>query len=136
MVIALGLIKQGNDYLLQLRDNKPVIGGAGLIGCFGGKIEANESPNQAVSREIAEETNLKSLPEDWREVGEVSVTSDHKLETVKVKIKLFEVTVPKSTIIEAREGTLVKMTKQEATKRLAEMTTGTRAYFKKYILGD
>lgn len=52
--IAMCLIRQEDHYLLQHRLGDAMIGAAGLIGCFGGKIEDNETPEQAVCRELYE----------------------------------------------------------------------------------
>ena len=60
--------KQYTIILFRLPDNKLVLQrrtkdapyGAGLLGIFGGHVEANETPDQCVLREIKEETNLNT----------------------------------------------------------------------------
>lgn len=47
---------------MQLRDNIPTILYPGLWGLFGGHIEAGETPEIAVVREIAEEITYDLLP--------------------------------------------------------------------------
>lgn len=53
------LLVSGN-YALQLRDNKPTISAAGQWSLFGGMINDNETPFQAVNREVLEELSIKS----------------------------------------------------------------------------
>lgn len=138
MTIALGLIEQGDSYLLQLRPNKRQIGAAGLIGCFGGKKEEGESPIEAVSRELNEETTLKSSVGDFEELGEVNVISDNELQPVKIKGHLFRIAVDLKLDIKARSGhgELVILPKDEASEYLDKMTVGTRASFEQFILGE
>jgi len=135
--IALALIEQEGVYFLQLRGENPEIGGAGLIGCFGGKIE-QETPELAICRELCEETSLKSIEEgDVELIGRVKVQSDHKLEKVSVHAHVFRVIIASETDIRAKEGGLVRLTPDEAKQKLDNMTTGTRAVFEELIfVGD
>ena len=53
---AVGLITAPDGrLLLQLRDNKPGLPGAGLWGFFGGHVEDGERPSAAFLREMDEE---------------------------------------------------------------------------------
>jgi ADP-ribose pyrophosphatase YjhB (NUDIX family) len=133
LTVAFGLIEQGDQYLLQLRGDNPMIGGAGLIGCFGGKVESGEAPKTTARREINEETTLNLIEQNLKDLGSVRVTSDHRMETVRVTAYVYRIKIPSSTIIEAREGKLVRINKRDATEYLNKMTTGTRAAFKKFI---
>jgi len=134
LTIAIALICQEDDYLLQLRGTDPQIGGAGLIGCFGGKIEPNETAQQAIRKEIDEETTHLPAEDDMVALGSVEVISDHKLEMVKVHAEVFNYTAAPEAIIEASEGTLVRLPRSEIRDRLQDMTTGTRAAFKQFVL--
>ena len=79
--IVLGLIEQGDEYILQLRDmNDPNAITAGLIGCFGGKQQPDETPRAAVARELSEETSLTARPDEWQLLGKVEVSSEYLLE--------------------------------------------------------
>ncbi|HTL88705.1 MAG TPA: NUDIX hydrolase [Leptolyngbya sp.] len=53
--VAIAILYQRDQFLLQLRDNVPNIAYPGHWGLFGGHIELNESPELAVVRELQEE---------------------------------------------------------------------------------
>jgi 8-oxo-dGTP pyrophosphatase MutT (NUDIX family) len=136
MVIALGLIEQGDHYILQLRGDNPMIGGAGLIGCFGGKLEEGESPVAAVCREIAEETTHISSEDKFTALGKVEVISDHKMENIKILGHAFHLALPDTAEITAKEGELIRLLKSDIAAHLGKMTTGTRACFEQFILQE
>lgn len=136
VVIAMSLIEQGGNYLLQLRAGDPKIGAVGLIGCYGGQIEDGEQPLQTVCRELAEETTLTPALEDFEEVGLIRVISDHNLEPVKIKAHLFRIAISEDVRIGSNDGVLVSFTMNEAGQRLNEMTPATRAAFEEYVLGE
>jgi 8-oxo-dGTP diphosphatase len=66
--VAICLLYREGKFLMQLRDNIPTILYPGLWGLFGGHIEAGETPEIAVVREIAEEITYK-LPPDFQKFG-------------------------------------------------------------------
>jgi 8-oxo-dGTP diphosphatase len=53
--VAIAILPYEGQFLMQLRDNIPTILYPGLWGLFGGHIEAGETPEIAVAREIMEE---------------------------------------------------------------------------------
>jgi 8-oxo-dGTP diphosphatase len=53
--VAICILHQANQFLMQLRDNDPKILYPGYWGLFGGHIEAGETPEVAVVRELEEE---------------------------------------------------------------------------------
>lgn len=53
--VAIAILYQENRFLMQLRDNDPQIVYPGCWGFFGGHIEAGETPEVAVQRELLEE---------------------------------------------------------------------------------
>jgi 8-oxo-dGTP diphosphatase len=53
--IAIAILPFEDKFLMQLRDNIPTIPSPGLWGLFGGHIEAGETPEIAVEREVLEE---------------------------------------------------------------------------------
>lgn len=130
--IALALLKQKDEYLFQKRGDMPEIGAAGLIGLFGGKIEG-EAPLQAVCRELDEETNFAPDASDAKFVGEVKVVADHKLEDVNINAQIFGFTLSKDYVLRAKEGTLVRFTKQKVFENMDLMTPATRACFENLI---
>ena len=131
--IAIGLIQQGDKYLLQLRNGDPKIGGAGLVGCFGGKINEGEEPLATFCREIFEEMSLQPKPNEVKKLGIVNVESDHQLEAVKVTGHVFHWEYKESNRPAIAEGELIEMTLDEALNSLDKLTTGTRAVFEKLI---
>jgi len=53
--VAIAILYRHGKYLLQLRDNLPNISFPGFWGFFGGHLEAGESPEIALQRELMEE---------------------------------------------------------------------------------
>lgn len=53
--VALAILPRDGKFLMQLRDNIPTILYPGLWGLFGGHMEAGETPEIAVMREVIEE---------------------------------------------------------------------------------
>lgn len=132
--IALCVIRQGGSYLLQFRNGDPKIGGAGLVGFFGGKINEGEEALFAVCRELSEETSLTPRAEDIRELGRVEVISDHQLEEVQVFAHVFHLPVDEALGVTAHEGELIRWVHNEALENRHRMTTGTRAIFEQILV--
>ena len=57
VTVAIAIIYREGRFLLQLRDNIPTIIHPGYWALFGGHLEAGETPEQALQREIKEEIN-------------------------------------------------------------------------------
>ncbi len=53
--VAIAILYQGENFLMQLRDDIPGIYYPGQWGFFGGHIEPGEAPDVAVKRELLEE---------------------------------------------------------------------------------
>ena len=53
--IAIAILYREDKFLVQLRDNIPTIVHPGVWALFGGHLEGEESPDDAVKREIEEE---------------------------------------------------------------------------------
>ncbi|WP_310426094.1 NUDIX hydrolase [Chamaesiphon sp. VAR_48_metabat_135_sub] len=53
--VAISILPYDGKFLMQLRDNIPTILYPGLWGLFGGHVEAGETPEIAVVREVIEE---------------------------------------------------------------------------------
>jgi 8-oxo-dGTP pyrophosphatase MutT (NUDIX family) len=127
--IAIGFIQQEDKFLLQLRNGEAKIGGAGLIGCFGGKIDEGEHPLITFCREVLEETSLEPKRHEIRKLGMINVESDYKLEPVKVTGHVYHWKLKDKKRPKIKEGELIVMTKDKAMKNLDKLTTGTRAAF-------
>ncbi|MBW4479572.1 MAG: NUDIX hydrolase [Tolypothrix brevis GSE-NOS-MK-07-07A] len=66
--VAIAILYQKDKFLMQLRDNIPNISYPGQWALFGGHIEAGETPNIAVKREVLEEIGY-NLPPTFAEFG-------------------------------------------------------------------
>jgi 8-oxo-dGTP pyrophosphatase MutT (NUDIX family) len=131
--ISMAMINQVDLYHLQRRNGSKAIGAAGLVGCFGGKVEDNESAKEAIARELPEETNLTISLADLRQLESFDVESDHQLEPVRVHVKVFEVLLPYGQKVVAKEGELVSWDTEEIKANEAELTPATKEFFKRYF---
>ncbi|AFZ35246.1 NUDIX hydrolase [Stanieria cyanosphaera PCC 7437] len=59
IAVALAIFHQDEQFLMQLRDNIPEIKYPGHWGLFGGHLEADETPEVGLKREILEELNYQ-----------------------------------------------------------------------------
>ncbi len=57
VTVAIAILYQDGKFLMQLRDNIPSIWYPGFWGFFGGHVEAGETSEEAVVREVMEEIN-------------------------------------------------------------------------------
>ena len=60
--VAIAILYQQDKFLMQLRDNIPTILYPGHWAFFGGHLEAGETPEEAVQREILEEIGYTLPP--------------------------------------------------------------------------
>ena len=60
--VAAILVLEDGRYVMQLRDDKPDIWYPSHWGCFGGAVDAGETPEQALARELQEE--IEFAPRD------------------------------------------------------------------------
>lgn len=65
-VVAVLLTTAQNEVVLQLRDNKPAIPYPNCWTLFGGAVEAGETPDAAVRRELWEELELELPLTYWK----------------------------------------------------------------------
>lgn len=120
------LLVQG-DYALQLRDDKPTIAAAGQWSLFGGMINTNETPMEAIQREIQEELSVgpnefsylwftdyysefeKSVIRTWFFVSDISLVWDKHRLTEGQRVEVFP--------IEKIEGLNMPIVMKETIKR-------------------
>jgi 8-oxo-dGTP pyrophosphatase MutT (NUDIX family) len=133
--IAICVIEQENKYLLQLRNGDPSIGAAGLFGCYGGKVEKNENPKQAIIRELSEETNLSISLDNLSKLGEVKVESDYKNKPIIVKAYVYSTILESTKEVLSKEGILSKVHKDKIEEYYDRMTPATLETFKKLMEG-
>jgi 8-oxo-dGTP diphosphatase len=72
--VAIAILYQENKLLLQLRDNIPTILYPGYWCLFGGHLDPDETPEQAVVREIKEEINY-----DLPQVQKFGISEDERV---------------------------------------------------------
>jgi 8-oxo-dGTP pyrophosphatase MutT (NUDIX family) len=93
---AMLLIVTGDGLLLHLRDDKPAIPNPGCWAGFGGAVEEGETVEQAVHREVLEETGLEindaaflttetDHEGDGREVSLFYITGNYRPEDIDLR---------------------------------------------------
>tara|TARA_B100000214_G_C23707860_1_gene508324 strand:- start:193 stop:603 length:411 start_codon:yes stop_codon:yes gene_type:complete len=78
-------VDEDSRLCLQLRDERNDIFFPGLWGLFGGSVESNENPSEALCREIEEELEIKIS--NFEKI--LTVTIDFALESLKGKKRHF-----------------------------------------------
>lgn len=125
------IIRRGDTFILQRRPLDPNIGAAGLIGCFGGKKEKDESDEAAAYRELLEELDIHTDHSTIKltYMTHVSVESDYQQSVAIVNAAIFELILEESTDVQAKEGELVVMTLEDIKRDIASLTPATREAF-------
>lgn len=93
--VAICILYREDKLLMQLRDNIPTILYPGLWGLFGGHVEAGETPEVAVGREITEEIAYQLPPA----VPKFGIYADERVER-HVFYSPLAVPVPELTLLE------------------------------------
>lgn len=99
-ITVLAYIKKDDSYLMLLRNKKSNDMNEGKWLGVGGHVEKNETPNQALFREIKEETNLDVIDFTYR--GKLTFINDEYSEIMH----LYTVEKFSGEIRECDEGTL------------------------------
>lgn len=81
--VVAGFLKKGDQILVGQRPENHSL--AGLWEFPGGKIESNESPEQALARELREELGIEA------EVGELKLAASHSYGEVNILILFYEI---------------------------------------------
>ena len=129
-IAAAILIGENGNYLLQLRDDKPGLLFAGMIGLFGGHVEKGEKFIDCVMREIDEETGHKP----GRTAFEPLVKCRNRYPGgARVKGAFYVVkNVPEKKLI-ITEGTMISVLPEDLPGYLARMTPATCFVIKTWL---
>jgi 8-oxo-dGTP pyrophosphatase MutT (NUDIX family) len=145
--IAIAVLVQLDEYLLQYRDPAVTNGAEGMIGAFGGGIEEerdNNDPKTAAINELKEEVgvqitqnkviNFEVEPQNIRWITDVSVMSDRDGRPARVDAEVYEVLVAYGLPVVALEGELRRMRARDITiaRQNGQLTPATSEAFKKF----
>lgn len=75
------ILRLSDKYIMQLRDNRPDVAACGQWSLFGGKIDARETPPEAIKREIFEELSIR--PHDFKFLWQTDYYYDFVKNTVR-----------------------------------------------------
>lgn len=130
--VSMVIIKRGESFILQRRPIDPNIGASGLIGCFGGKKEQNETEEDAAYRELFEELDIRMDKDSVRleHIDDLTVESDYRQSLVTVKAAIFKLDIEKDIVLTAKEGELVEFTLEEIKQEMRSFSPATREAFK------
>ncbi len=99
-MLAAVLLKQGDYYLLQHRDDIPGIDDPNLYDVWGGESEGNETPIQCAVRELKEETGVALQESDLTELIVYRETGEKEGDV----LTLFYCEVPEGVTVQCFEG--------------------------------
>src|SRR3990172_2388267 len=133
MEVSMAFLCQIDKYHFQLRTGPETLGALGKIGCFGGQIRKNETAKEAVSREIAEETNVAAMPENFHFLGTVDVISDRDDQEVAISAWVFKLLLPIGSDVQAEQGELITFGVENIRDNLDQLTPATRAAVEKWF---
>lgn len=74
--VSFTILRLGNSYYFQHRDDKPGIASPGLYSAFGGAIEPSEDPLEAAKRELTEETSLNVDALTFKYLGKIDMIKE------------------------------------------------------------
>lgn len=134
ITIAMADIVQDGVHLLQHRTHSPNKAAAGLIGFFGGKVEADESFEQALGRELGEETTVEIGRGILTHIGPFAVTMEHEGKSLEISGECYRLEMPPGVVITAKEGGIVEMTDAELTSRVGELSPATKTAINQYYM--
>lgn len=76
------MVNATNNQILLIKKKRPAFQ-AGKMNGIGGKIEGDETPVEAIIREVEEETGLKTTEYEWANFGEMRLPDGGKVHLFK-----------------------------------------------------
>lgn len=131
--VSIVVIKTPEGYVFERRVDNAAAGQPNKLGCYGGKLEADETAMEAARRELKEEIGVEI--ENLAELGSVVVSSDHNLKMVTVTAHVFFIeleTQPQATSSDS-VGQPVTISEDQLPSVAHEMTPASLATFKTLI---
>lgn len=129
-VAAAILIGERGNLLLQLRDDKPGLLFAGMIGLFGGHREKPESFRDCVRREVEEETGLQMAKEDFEPLVKYRTRYP---DGARVKGSYYILRNVPETTLEITEGSLISILPEDLPSYFTRMTPATAFVIKTWL---
>ena len=103
--IAMALLIQEGKYVVQKRDDIPTIAEPGKLSLWGGALEGNETPEEAVIREIKEETGVIVPAESLKLlIAYETIGRSPRTNGLPVMAHLYAVEINSDVVIECFEG--------------------------------
>ena len=129
-IAAAILIGNDGNFLLQLRDDKPGLIFANMIGLFGGHREGEETFLQCVRREINEETGYAPPASEFLPLVQVQTRYPDGAQVLGHFYILRH--VPEETL-EITEGTLISVSLDDLPDYMPRMTPATAFVVKTFL---
>ncbi|HLD04797.1 MAG TPA: NUDIX domain-containing protein [Candidatus Nanoarchaeia archaeon] len=125
------LLLQNNEgkILLQLRDDKPEIPYPGCWGTFGGQIEEKETPEEAITREIREETSYELTDPEY--IGNFPFENYNQYVFRKIDLTI---RLEALNITEGQKGAFLSYPEIQRVKLAFNAKEILEFYFKKYLI--
>jgi 8-oxo-dGTP pyrophosphatase MutT (NUDIX family) len=103
--VAALIVDERGRYLMQIRDRSPGILHPGALGLFGGAVEAGESADRAIRRELAEEIGI--VPEDlvfWRTLRVPLPAAGRRARDARIDVFAATITADRVPFLDQQEG--------------------------------
>lgn len=124
------LISTRGDFLLQRRDNEPHVSSPGMLSIFGGMAEDDETFEQAMLREISEETGLNLAQGSYEPL--ISFTLDRPGKQL-VEGGFYLARNVRAADLQITEGSLETVTRAEFGKLVEEVVPTTMLAISTYL---
>ena len=110
---SIGIIKESDKYLFSQRSKKPFLDHFEFPG---GKLESNESSDQAIDREIFEELGVKIV--DKIKIGSLI----HLYKNLKVKIHIYQIVSYEGNILSREKQKILYLNPLDSYHKFIEST--------------